>query len=142
MIKKPGNSWFAEHGVLICSHRSKKEARDPHATVSDLVRAQIRMPHKHPNRRVKKHKQREQTHDPQKELVFRRQHPLNRNRKSNPMGIYGKLYSKSDYITILVDAAAPWEAKRKKLDENPDFQALLRAETAAIKMLEGTRVIG
>tara|TARA_Y100000768_G_C23736344_1_gene567289 strand:+ start:300 stop:608 length:309 start_codon:yes stop_codon:yes gene_type:complete len=102
------------------------------------------MPQKPPSRRFRKPKEREYTTDPllTMELVYRRQHPLNRNRKNNPMGIKGKLYSKSDYVTILVDAAAPWEAERKKLDENPRFQALLRAENEMMRMLEGTRVLG
>ena len=113
-------------------------------TVSNLVRAQIRMPQKPPSRRSRKPKEREYTTDPLLtfELVYRRQHPLNKNRKNNPMGIRGKLYSKSDYITILVDAAAPLEAERKRLDENPRFQALLRADIEFTRMLEGTRVLG
>tara|TARA_B100000287_G_scaffold150064_1_gene141844 strand:+ start:588 stop:896 length:309 start_codon:yes stop_codon:yes gene_type:complete len=102
------------------------------------------MPQKPPSRRFKKPKEREYTIDPldTKDLVYRRQHPLNRNRKNNPMGIKGKLYSKYDYVTILVDAAAPWEAQRKKMDENPHIQALMRAENEMTRMLEGTRVLG
>ena len=102
------------------------------------------MPQKPPSRRFKKPKQHEHTTDPQyvMELVYRRQHPLNRNRKNNPMGIKGKLYSKSDYVTILVDAAAPWQAQRKKMDENPHIRALMRAENEITRMLEGTRVLG